>query len=162
MCFTSTLIVFITDLYLFQIPLVIYMLSLITATQLLLLPRQIHMASSTLTLVTYILTISSPTVFLLMSISSPPFETLILRLRHVQVSLVLECVLFLSFRIHFSRSLFFSSPSISISPQMPIYSCARRKHWFFFMQHNSSFTHLLDYYPFQHLTIFTNFLLRRL
>ena len=37
---------------------------------------------------------------------------------NLHVSLVLECVLFLSFRIHFSRSLFFSSPSVPLSPLM--------------------------------------------
>ena len=65
------------------IPLV---LSLITARRLLHLPRQIHTASSTLTLVTHILIINpfllalSPTVLLLMLISSLPFVTLIFRL----------------------------------------------------------------------------------
>ena len=62
------------------------MLSLITARRLLHLPRQIHTASSTLTLVTHILILNpfilalSPTVLLLMLISSLPFVTLIFRL----------------------------------------------------------------------------------
>ena len=65
------------------IPLV---LSLITARRLLHLPRQIHTASSTLTLVTHILILNpfilalSPTILLLMLISSLPFVTLIFRL----------------------------------------------------------------------------------
>ncbi|KAF8801667.1 hypothetical protein BYT27DRAFT_7173913 [Phlegmacium glaucopus] len=61
-------------------------LSLITARRLLHLPRQIHTASSTLTLTTHILIINpfllalSPTILLLMLISSLPFVTLIFRL----------------------------------------------------------------------------------
>jgi Plasma-membrane choline transporter len=61
-------------------------LSLITARRLLHLPRQIHTASSTLTLVTHILILNpfilalSPAVLLLMLISSLPFVTLIFRL----------------------------------------------------------------------------------
>ena len=63
-----------------------FVLSLVTARRLLHLPRQIHTASSTLTLVTHILIINpfllalSPTVLLSMLISSLPFVTLIFRL----------------------------------------------------------------------------------
>ena len=52
--FTPTLIVFITDLHLLQTPSALLLVLLITATRLLLFPRQIHMTSSTLSFISHL------------------------------------------------------------------------------------------------------------